>query len=165
MRLDAQTIGRAIAGSEGNIQQMARRGGAELDSPRASRSEALADTIAEKGVPDCLAPNAGGSLLSAPILLLLADPGQMQVARLRTRPGDRARGRRRQTAAVYIRPPVADDQAAFLAAVRRSRALHRPVDLGTRHAGEVRRLAGAHGPLRPTIPFSSAAATATSSSA
>lgn len=27
---------------------------------------------------------------------------------------------------VFIRPPVADDQAAFVAAVRRSRALHRP---------------------------------------
>ena len=76
LRIDALTIGRAIAGSQGNIRQMARRGGAELDSPRASRSEALADTIAKKGVPDCLAPNAGGSLLSAPILLLLAIQGK-----------------------------------------------------------------------------------------
>jgi len=50
----------------------------------------------------------------------------MQIVCLRTRTGDRARGGRRQTAAVSIRPPVADDQAAFLAAVRRSRALHRP---------------------------------------
>jgi len=76
LRLDAQTIRRAIAGSEGNIQQMARRSGAELDSPRASGPEALANTIAEKGVGDCLAPNAGGSLLSAPILLLLAVQGK-----------------------------------------------------------------------------------------
>ena len=49
---------------------------AELDSPRATRSEVLADTIAEKGVSDCLAPNAGGSLLSAPLLLLLAVQGK-----------------------------------------------------------------------------------------
>ena len=55
---------------------MARRSGVELDSPRASRSEALADTVAGTGVPDCLAPNAGGSLLSAPILLLLAVQGK-----------------------------------------------------------------------------------------
>ena len=55
---------------------MARRSGAELDSPRASRSELLAGTIADKGVADCLAPNAGGSLLSAPILLLLAVQGK-----------------------------------------------------------------------------------------
>ena len=76
LRIDGQTIGRAIAGSQGNIRQMARRGGAELDSPRPSRSETLADTIAGNGVPDCLAPNAGGSLLSAPILLLLAIQGK-----------------------------------------------------------------------------------------
>ena len=37
-----------------------------------SRSEVLAGTVPEAVVPDCLAPNAGGSLLSAPILLLLA---------------------------------------------------------------------------------------------
>ena len=49
----------------------------------------------------------------------------MQVAPARTRRGKRAQGRV-QAGAVYIRPPVADDQAAFLAAVRRSRALHRP---------------------------------------
>ena len=76
LRLDAQTLRRAIAGSAGPIQQMARRSGAELDSPRATRSEVLADTIAEKGVSDCLAPNAGGSLLSAPLLLLLAVQGK-----------------------------------------------------------------------------------------
>lgn len=76
LRLDAETLRRAIAGSAGPIQQMARRGGAELDSPRATRSQALADMIAEKGVADCLAPNAGGSLLSAPLLLLLAVQGK-----------------------------------------------------------------------------------------
>ena len=76
LRLDPRTIGRAIAASEGNIRQMARRSGNELDSPRASRSEALADTVAEKGVPDCLAPNEGGSLLSAPILLVLKVQGK-----------------------------------------------------------------------------------------
>ena len=76
LRLDAQTIHRALAGSEGDIRQMARRSGVELDSPRASRSEELADAVAEKGVPDCLAPNEGGSLLSAPILLLLAVQGK-----------------------------------------------------------------------------------------
>jgi [ribosomal protein S5]-alanine N-acetyltransferase len=47
----------------------------------------------------------------------------MQVAPARRRRADPA-GRRAAT--VYVRPPVADDQAAFLAAVRRSRALHRP---------------------------------------
>lgn len=36
------------------------------------------------------------------------------------RPGGRA------SAGVSIRPPLADDQAAFVAAARRSRALHRP---------------------------------------
>ena len=76
LRLDAETLRRAIAGSAGPIQQMARRSGAELDSPRATRSQALADMIAEKGVADCLAPNAGGSLLSAPLLLLLAVQGK-----------------------------------------------------------------------------------------
>jgi [ribosomal protein S5]-alanine N-acetyltransferase len=39
--------------------------------------------------------------------------------------GDRA-GARRPAAAIHIRPPVAADEAAFLAAVRRSRSLHRP---------------------------------------
>ena len=76
LRIDARAIGRAIAGSEGNIRQMARRSGVELDSPRASRSEALADTVGGTGVADCLAPNAGGSLLSAPLLLLLAVQGK-----------------------------------------------------------------------------------------
>ena len=76
LRLDPRTIGRAIAGSEGRVRQMARQSGTELDSPRASRSELLAATVAEKGVADCLAPNAGGSLLSAPILLLRALSGK-----------------------------------------------------------------------------------------
>ena len=76
LRIDAKAIGRAIAGSEGSIRQMARRSGVELDSPRASRSEALADTVGGTGVADCLAPNAGGSLLSAPLLLLLAVQGK-----------------------------------------------------------------------------------------
>jgi ribosomal-protein-alanine N-acetyltransferase len=49
----------------------------------------------------------------------------MQVAAARTLPGDPAEGRH-LAAAVYIRPPVVDDQAPFLAAVRRSRGLHRP---------------------------------------
>jgi len=49
----------------------------------------------------------------------------MQIAPAPTRRGKRTQ-RRVRAGAVYIRPPVADDQAAFLAAVRRSRALHRP---------------------------------------
>jgi hypothetical protein len=76
LRIDAKAIGRAIAGSEGSIRQMARHGGVELDSPRANRSEALAETVAGTGVPDCVAPNAGGSLLSAPFLLLMALRGR-----------------------------------------------------------------------------------------
>ena len=55
---------------------MARQGGAELDTPRAGRAEQLAATVAEKGVPDCLAPNAGGSLLSVPLILLRAIDGK-----------------------------------------------------------------------------------------
>ncbi|MEO5882003.1 MAG: hypothetical protein ABIQ06_06265 [Caldimonas sp.] len=76
LRLDPQTIGRAIAGSEGDVRRMERRSGAELESPRASRSQALAGAVAEIGVPDCLAPNGGGSLLSAPILLVRALQGK-----------------------------------------------------------------------------------------
>jgi len=76
LRIDAKAIGRAIAGTEGNVRQMARRSGVELDSPRANGSEVLAGRVAETVVPDCLAPNAGGSLLSAPILLLLAIQGK-----------------------------------------------------------------------------------------
>jgi hypothetical protein len=76
LHMDAAAIRRAMAGSEGPVRQMARRSGVELDSPRPSRSEALAETVAEKGVPDCLAPNAGGSLLSVPILLVLAVQGK-----------------------------------------------------------------------------------------
>jgi len=76
LRLDARTIGRAIAGSEGPIRQMARKSGVDLDSPKESRSEALAGAVADKGVPDCLAPNGGGSLLSVPILLVLAMQGK-----------------------------------------------------------------------------------------
>ena len=76
LRIDPQTIRRAIAGTEGNIQQMARRSGVELDSPRASHSEVLAGTVAETVVPDCLAPKGGGSLLSAPVLLLMAIQGK-----------------------------------------------------------------------------------------
>lgn len=76
LRLDVRTIGRAIAGSEGPIRQMARKSGVELDSPKESRSEALAGAVADKGVPDCLAPNGGGSLLSVPILLVLAMQGK-----------------------------------------------------------------------------------------
>jgi ribosomal-protein-alanine N-acetyltransferase len=49
----------------------------------------------------------------------------MQAAPARTHSGDGAKSPRHATA-VYIRPPVVDDQAPFLAAVRRSRALHRP---------------------------------------
>ena len=55
---------------------MARTSGVDLDSPRQSRSDALAETVAGTGVPDCLAPNAGGSLLSVPILLVLAMQGK-----------------------------------------------------------------------------------------
>ena len=76
LRIDAAAIRRAIAGSESPVRQMARRSGVELDSPRPSRSEALAETVAETGVPDCLAPNAAGSLLSVPILLMLAVQGK-----------------------------------------------------------------------------------------
>jgi len=47
----------------------------------------------------------------------------VQVARARSGRVDAAGGR---AVAIYVRPPVADDEAAFLAAVRRSRALHRP---------------------------------------
>ena len=76
LRLDARTIRRAIAGSEGNIRQMAGKSGVDLDSAKESRSEALAGAVADKGVPDCLAPNGGGSLLSVPILLVLAMQGK-----------------------------------------------------------------------------------------
>jgi hypothetical protein len=76
LRLDPRTIGRAIAGSEGPIRQMARGSGVDLDSPKESRSEALAGAVADKGVPDCLAPNGGGSLLSVPIVLVLAMQGK-----------------------------------------------------------------------------------------
>ena len=76
LRIDPQTIGRAIVGAEGSIRQMARRSGVELDSPRASRSQLLAGAVAEKAVPDCLAPNGGGSLFSAPILLWMAIDGK-----------------------------------------------------------------------------------------
>ena len=76
LRIDAPTIARAIAASEGHLRRMARQGGAELDMPGAGRSEQLAATVAEKGVPDCLAPNAGASLLSAPLILLRAIDGK-----------------------------------------------------------------------------------------
>ena len=76
LRLDARTIGRAIARSEGDIRRMARTSGVDLDSPRQSRADALAATVAGNGVPDCLAPNAGGSLLSVPILLVRAVQGR-----------------------------------------------------------------------------------------
>lgn len=76
LRIDAGTIARAIAASEGNVRRMARRGGAELETPRPSGDESLAASVADKGVADCLAPNAAGSLLSAPLILLRAINGR-----------------------------------------------------------------------------------------
>lgn len=76
LRLDAQTLGRAAAGTEGTVQQMARRSGTALDSPRPGQAEALASAVAKTAVPDCLAPNAGGSLLSMPVIAYMAIRGK-----------------------------------------------------------------------------------------
>lgn len=76
LRLDAQTLGRAVAGTEGAVQRMARHSGTALDTPRPSQADALASAVAKTAVPDCLAPNAGGSLLSIPVIAYTAIKGK-----------------------------------------------------------------------------------------
>ena len=76
LRTDVQTLQRAIAGTEGQVQRLARSSGNELHTRRPTQSESLSQAVAETAVPDCLAPNAGGSLLSAPIIAYMAVRGK-----------------------------------------------------------------------------------------
>lgn len=76
LRLDAQLVRRAIAGAEGSVRALARGAGAELDSPRFTEAEHRASAVARTAVPDCLAPNANGSLLSAPAIAYAAITGK-----------------------------------------------------------------------------------------
>ena len=76
LRLDTQAIRRALAGTGGAVRELARNSGAELDSLRPNRAEQLSAAIAETAVAGCLAPNAGGSLLSLPIIAYLAIRGK-----------------------------------------------------------------------------------------
>ena len=70
------SIRRAIVGTEGTVRALARRSGADMDSPRIDRSEKLAGAVAETARPDCLAPNGGGSLLAVPIIAYMAASGK-----------------------------------------------------------------------------------------
>jgi hypothetical protein len=72
LRLDSQTLGRAVAGAEGSVRRMARNSGRELDTPGPSQSEELSTAVAQTGLSDCLAPNPGGSLFSIPIIAYMA---------------------------------------------------------------------------------------------
>jgi hypothetical protein len=76
LRLDGNVLRRAALVSEGTIRRMARNSGTELDSPRPDKAARLAAAVAETAIPDCLAPNAGGSLLSIPLIAVAAIRGQ-----------------------------------------------------------------------------------------
>ena len=55
---------------------MARTSGAELDSPRQTAIERFGSAVAESTIPECLAPDESGSLLSAPLIAIQALRGK-----------------------------------------------------------------------------------------
>ncbi len=65
-----------LATNEGAIRTMARRSGVAFDSPRPSGDERLSNAVAKTAIPDCLAPNAGGTLLSIPKIAYTAITGR-----------------------------------------------------------------------------------------
>ena len=76
LRLDAAILKAAIAGSESPVRRMAQTAGEMLDSPRVTARERLTTAVGAAALPDCLAPDAGGSLLSAPLIAVRALRGK-----------------------------------------------------------------------------------------
>ncbi|WP_054020019.1 hypothetical protein [Piscinibacter sakaiensis] len=72
LQLDAATLRRAAAGSRGAVRAQADAAGRPVDEPRPGRDAVLAGDLARAVKPECLAPNAGGSLLSIPFIVAAA---------------------------------------------------------------------------------------------
>ncbi len=71
LKLDRDTLRRAIAGARSPTRRMADAAGAEMDTEVISSGKALERDVARSVKPGCFEPNAGGSLLS-PIFIAIA---------------------------------------------------------------------------------------------
>lgn len=76
IQLDASTIRSAVRASRSELRKMAEASGAHLGPAPVPGSQALAMAIAETAKEDCVAPDAGGSLLSVFIIPYKAIRGQ-----------------------------------------------------------------------------------------
>lgn len=72
LRLGVEVMRQAARDSLSQTRQLAAQAGQGLDDAPVSGAERLADGVRQSGKPDCLAANAGGSLLSLPIIALQA---------------------------------------------------------------------------------------------
>lgn len=70
LRLGAEVMRQAARDSLAQTRRLAAQAG--LDDAPVSGAERLADGVRQSAKPDCLAANAGGSLLSLPIIALQA---------------------------------------------------------------------------------------------
>ena len=76
LRLDAGTYRRANEASQSAVQRMAEASGRPLEAEPISGPQRQAAAIASSVKPDCLGPDAGGSLLSIPRLAWWAVAGK-----------------------------------------------------------------------------------------
>lgn len=76
LRMDEATLRAAHQASKSAVQRMAETGGHSLHPDPVSSQQRLAAAVVSSGKPDCLAADAGGSLLSIPRLAYWALAGK-----------------------------------------------------------------------------------------
>ena len=72
LNLERAVVRAANRASKSEARRMAESSGAYFGDRRVSEAESLASAIKQAAKPDCLGPDAGGSLLSLPVIIFYA---------------------------------------------------------------------------------------------